>query len=171
MFSTGFNSGARDGRKIGVMLLGTSELGGGVPSGAVEQQDGVRSLGDVAGDFLEMELHRLGVGEGQRERRPDASGGTNSAEEIGALIALVGRLAGPRSSLGPLPHEAVLLSNARFILEPDLDRRRRRQAVEMNAQRAREVFLNASMIRASWAGWRGRALMWEKPSFLRSLPT
>jgi len=142
-----------------------------VPSGAVEQQDGVGSLGDVAGDFVKMELHRLGVGERQRERRPDASGGTNGAEEIGALIALIGRLAGPRSSPGPLPHEAVLLADAGFILEPDLERRRRRQAVEMGAQRAREVFLNASTIRSSWAGWRGRALMWEKPSFLRSLPT
>ena len=129
------------------------------------------ALGDVARDFVEMELHRLGVGERQRERRPDASGGTNGAEEIGALIALIGRLAGPRSSPGPLPHEAVLLADAGFILEPDLERRRRRQAVEMGAQRAREVFLNASTIRSSWAGWRGRAPMWEKPSFLRSLPT
>jgi hypothetical protein len=86
-----------------------------------------------------MELHRLGVGERQRERRSDASGGTNGAEEIGALIALIGRLAGPRSSPGPLPHEAVLLADAGFILEPDLERRRRRQAVEMGAQRAREI--------------------------------
>jgi hypothetical protein len=115
MFSTGFNSGARDGRNRGDVARHV-ELGGGVPSGAVEQQDGVGSLGDVAGDFVEMELHRLGVGEGQRERRPDASGGTNGAEEIGALIALIGRLAGPRSSLGPLPHQAVLLADARFVL-------------------------------------------------------
>jgi len=88
-----------------------------VPSSAVERQDGVGSLGDVAGDFVEMELHRLDVGEGQRERRPDASDGTNGAEQIGALIALIGRLAGPRSSLGPLPHEAVLLSDTRFVLD------------------------------------------------------
>jgi hypothetical protein len=56
------------------------ENGSGVPSGAVEQQDGVGALGAVARDFLEMELHRLGVGEGQRERSADASGGTNGAE-------------------------------------------------------------------------------------------
>jgi hypothetical protein len=105
-----------------------------VPSGAVEQQDGVRSLGDVAGDFLEMELHRLGVG------RPAASGRANGAEEIGAFVALIGGLARPRSASGPLPHQAVLLADARFILEPDFDRRRRRQGFEMGAQRAREVF-------------------------------
>jgi hypothetical protein len=31
-------------------------------------------------------LHGLGVGEGQRERGPDASGGTNGAKEIGAFV-------------------------------------------------------------------------------------
>jgi hypothetical protein len=68
-------------------------------------------------------------------------------------------LAGPRSTPCPLTHEAILLADARLILEPDLDRRRRRQSVEMSAQRAREVFLKASTIRSSWAGWRGRGLM------------
>jgi hypothetical protein len=96
-----------------------------------------------------MELHRLGVSEGKRKRGPDASGGTNGAEEIGALIALIGRLTGARSSPGPLPHEAVFLADARFVLEPDLDWRRRRQGIEMSAQRAREVFLNVSTIRSS----------------------
>jgi hypothetical protein len=154
-----------------VMLLGTSSLAVGVPSGAVKQQNGVCAFGDVAGDFLEMELHGLGVGEGQRKRGPDASGGTNGAEEVGAFAALIGGLARPRSTPGPLTHEAILLADAGFVLEPDLDRRCRRQAVEMGAQRAREVFLKASTICSSWAGWRGRALMWEKPSLLRSLPT
>jgi hypothetical protein len=93
----------------------------------------VGALGDVAGDFFEMELHGLGVGERQRERRPDASGGTNSAEEIGAFVALIGRLTRPRSAPGPLTHEAVFLADAGFVLEPDLDRRRRRQAIEMGA--------------------------------------
>ena len=124
------------------MLLGQVELGGGVPSGAVEQQHGVGALGDMGGDFLEMELHGLGVGEGQRKRGPDASGGTNGAEEIGAFVTLIGRLARPRSAPGPLTHGAVLLADAGFILEPDLDRRRGRQAIEMGAQRLREILWN-----------------------------
>jgi hypothetical protein len=109
----------------------------------------VGALGDVAGDFLEVKLHRLGVGEGQREGGPDASGGTNGAKEIGALVTLICRLARPRSSPCPLTHEAVFLADAGLILEPDLDRRRRRQAIEMGAQRAREVFLKASTICSS----------------------
>jgi len=81
----------------------------------------VSPLSDVAGDFLEVKLHGLGVGEGERKRGADASGGTNGAEEIAAFVALIGGLARPRSSPGPLPHEAILLADASFILEPDLD--------------------------------------------------
>ena len=142
-----------------------------MPTGAVEQQNGVGSGCDVVGYLVEVELHCLGIGEGHREGGADASGGTDGAEEIGAVVTLIGRLTRPRSAPGPLAHEAVLLADAGFVLKPDLDWRRRRQAVEMSAQREREVFLKASTIRSSWAGWRGRALMWEKPSFLRSLPT
>jgi hypothetical protein len=48
MFSTGFSSGAREGRKVGVMFLGTSGLLVVMPSGAIEQQDGVRALSYIA---------------------------------------------------------------------------------------------------------------------------
>jgi hypothetical protein len=54
-----------------------------VPSGAVGQQHGVGALSDMGGDFLERELHGLGVGEGQRKCGPDAAGRTNGAEQIG----------------------------------------------------------------------------------------
>ena len=107
-----------------------------MPSGAVEQQHGVGALGDTTGDFFEMELHGLGVGEGQGKRGPDAAGGTNGAEQIGVVVALIGGLARPRPALCPLPDLAVLLADAGLVLEPDLDRRRLRQAVEMGAQRA-----------------------------------
>jgi hypothetical protein len=35
-----------------------------VPAGPIEQQDGVGALGDGAGDLVEVELHRVRVGEG-----------------------------------------------------------------------------------------------------------
>ena len=66
---------------MGMMLWGMSSLAAGVPSGSVEQQHSVGSLGDVAGSFVEMELHRFGVGEGQRQRPPDASSGTKKASK------------------------------------------------------------------------------------------
>ena len=45
-------------------VVGDSEIAGRVPSRTIEYQRGVSSWGDMTRDFLEMELHRLGVREG-----------------------------------------------------------------------------------------------------------
>jgi hypothetical protein len=96
-----------------------------------------------------MKLHHVGVGIGQREGRADAAGRADGAEQIGVVIALVGGLPWPRPAPGPLPNLAVLLADAGLVLKPDFDRRRLGQGAEMRLQRARKVFLNASMIRSS----------------------
>lgn len=148
MFSTGFNSGARDGRN-GRDVLGDFELGRCVPSGTVHEQHSVCSPFDMAADFVDVKLHGVGVGEGQRECGTLASRRTDGTEQICAFVALVGRLAGPGSPTRPLPYDTVLLADARFILEPYLDRLVLRQIGEMGAQRARKVFLYASTISPS----------------------
>ena len=107
------------------------------------------AVGDIARDFVEMKLHHVGVGIGKRQSRSDAASGTDRAEQIGVVVALVGGLPWPRSTLGPLADKAVLLADPGLILEPDLDRRCLRQPFEMSLQRAREVFLNPSTIRSS----------------------
>lgn len=131
---------------------GDAELCGGVPAGSVEQQDGVSPSGDMAADLVEMKLHGLGIGEGQRQPSSGAACRADGAEQIGAFVALVCRLTGPRAAPGPLPHDTVLLADAGFVLEPDLDRLALRQVGEVGAQRAREVFLYASTISPSWPG-------------------
>ncbi len=138
MFSTGLSSGAREGSQIGVMFL-HDEAGRGVPAGAIEEQHGMRADRDVGRDLLEMPLHRIGVSAGQRERRAHSAGRTNGAEQKGALITLVSRLARPRSPPRPLAHEAVLLTDARLILEPNLDGRSLRQIGQMDVQDLGEV--------------------------------
>lgn len=80
-----------------------------MPTGSVEEQDGVGAPFDGAGDLVEVKLHGVGVGEGQRQGGARAAGGADRAEQVGALVALVGGLAGPRSASRPLPHETVLL--------------------------------------------------------------
>jgi len=107
------------------------------------------ALGDVARDFVEVELHHVSVGIRQREGGADAAGRADRAEQIGVVIALVGGLPWPRSAPGPLPNLAVLLADAGLVLKPDFDRRGLGQAFEMSLQRAREVFLNVSTIRSS----------------------
>jgi len=88
-----------------------------------------------------VKLHRLGVGEGQHQRRADAAGGTDRAEQVGALVALVGGLTRPRSALCPLPDNTVLLPDPGFVLKPNLDRFAFGQVGQMGAQRVLEVFL------------------------------
>ena len=178
------NSGARIARRLDRVQLrgarrqpdrrhvrGHRQLRRGVPTGAIEDENGVRAGGDVGGDFVDVELHRLGVGEGERQGRAFAVSGADRAEQIGIFVVLVGRLPGPRSAPRPLAHEAVLLTDARFVLEPDFDRRLLGQIRHMDTQDIGEVFLKASTIRSSCLGWRGRALMCEKPSFFKSFPT
>lgn len=99
------------------------------------------AAGDVAADLVKVKLHGLGVGEGQRQRRARAARRADGAEQVGALVALVGRLAGARAAAGPLADDAVLLADPGFVLEPDLDRLALRQIGEMGAQRGLEVFL------------------------------
>src|SRR5580692_4424609 len=82
-FSTGFSSGAREGRKIGVMLLGTSSFLVVCHPAPVEDENGVGARGDVARDFVELKLHHVGVGVGQREGGPDAASRADRAEQIG----------------------------------------------------------------------------------------
>jgi hypothetical protein len=96
---------------------------------------------NMAADFIEVKLHGLSVGEWQRESGSLATRRTDGAEQICALIALVGGLAGPRAAPSPLPNDTILLPYTSFVLEPDLDRFAFGQVGQMGVQRAREVFL------------------------------
>src|ERR1700744_5538833 len=75
-----------------------------------------------AGNLVEVELHGFGVGVRHGEGRSSSACRTDGSEQIGALVALIGWLARSRPRLRPLSHDAVLLTDARLVLEPDLDR-------------------------------------------------
>ena len=126
---------------------------------------------DMAGDLIEMHLHGLSVGIWHGNRCASSTCRTYGAKEIGILIALIGRLAGPRSAPAPLADDAILLTDAGLVLEPYLHRRFLWQVSEMGTQRLGEVFLNAAMVSTSCPGWHGRALTCENPSFFKSVPT
>ena len=110
------------------------------------------ALRDRPGDLVEMGLHGVGIGEGHGERRADAACRADRPEQIGALVTLIGRLARPGSTPGPLPDQAVLLADAGLILEPEFNRPAPRHVGKMGLQRRREAFLKASIVCWSWAG-------------------
>lgn len=133
---------------------------------------------DGAADLVEMHLHGGSVGAGQHERDVDAVSGTDRAEQIGVLVALVGRHGLARASPRPDPGATVPLAQPGFIprtsrgqaLEPDFDRPLLGQVAYVGQERAREAFLNASRTGVSWPGCFGRPLMWENDSALSSSP-
>jgi len=65
-----------------------------MPSGPIEDQNGVSAAGDMAGYLVEMKLHGFGIGVWHGESRTGSACRTDGAKQIGILVALVGRLAG-----------------------------------------------------------------------------
>ena len=128
------------------------------------------ALYDVAADLVEMKLHGLCVDVRQGKRGASAARRANGAKQVGALVALIGGLRGPGSAPRPLPDAAVLLADARLVLEPDLDGSAVRYAAEMRREEAGEVFLKAAMVSPSCLGCLGRALTCENPRCFKSLP-
>src|SRR3990167_10184692 len=114
---------------------------------------------DCTADLVDVLLHGFGVGVRHDEGDPGIAARTDRAEQIGIFVALVLRLARPGSLLGPLIDETVLLPDPHFVLEPHLDHRYRRQLFQRLGHDGGEVFLNAAIACASWAGWYGRALI------------
>ena len=143
---------------------GHLEAACGVPGRPVEQQHRTGTFGDTSCDDFEMGLHGLRVGGGQDESRPLVLGRTDGTEQEGAIVALILGLARPGAFARPQPGKAILLADPRFVLEPDLDGSVWAQVAGVSGERGGEVFLNAWMTASSWAGWRGLALMWAKPS-------
>lgn len=117
----------------------------------------MRAFLDMTRDFIEVKLHHVRIGEGQRQRRALALRRADRAEEIGVLVALIGGLTWTRPPLRPLAHKAVLLADTGFILEPDFDGRLLRQFGKMRVQHRLEVFYRPRQSRRSAPGdavWR-----------------
>src|SRR5215204_5919275 len=84
-FSTGFSSGDLGGGGSKERLCGRRSLSGGMPTGLVEHEDGMRLWGKVARDLIKVMLHRLRVGARHDHGRPRAAFGADRAEQIGGF--------------------------------------------------------------------------------------
>jgi hypothetical protein len=99
-------------------VFGHVELAGDVPPGPVEKHHGVCALGDVARDFVEVELHHVGVGIGKRQGRSDALRWADRAEQIGVVadrrVVLVSFRAWPTGGRGRSSGRSGLRPGTRF---------------------------------------------------------
>ena len=87
----------------------------------------------------------------------DIAGRTDRAEDVARAIALILRLAWTCAFFGPLINQAVLLADAGFVLEPNLNGSALGQTPSYRRQLLAEaLFLKASSTSSSCFGCRGR---------------
>jgi hypothetical protein len=98
-------------------VVGDRQPGREVPSGLIEEQDGVCAGRDSSGNFLQVQGHRLGGTARQNETGPLALGRTDGTE--GRLGSLVARGRGTSSALGPAAGDLVLLTDPGLVGEPN----------------------------------------------------
>ena len=115
-----------------------------MPSGLVEQEDGMGAWPHLGGDFVQVPLHGLGVAAGQDEGGADPALGTDGAENVGRFGALIVRRPRPTAAPGPAPRDLVLLADAGFVLPPDFYLGVCRQPGSDRLQFGGEAFLKSS---------------------------
>ena len=93
-----------------------------VPTGLIDQEDGVGVGRDSFGDFRQVQVHGLGVAGRQDQGGALALMWADRGEDVGGSGALVTRRYGTGAALGPPSRDLVLLANARFVGEPDFYR-------------------------------------------------
>jgi hypothetical protein len=90
-----------------------------MPSGLIDEKDGVGSWVDRFGDFREVQVHRLGIAEGQDQSRALALFRADGTEDVGRCGSLILRSARASAALGPPAGDLVLLADTSLVLEPD----------------------------------------------------
>lgn len=115
-----------------------------MPSGLIEDENGVRARRDSCGDFFKMQGHRLGVARRQDEGCALAVLRTDRAENIRRSGSLIARRRGPRAAFRLTPGDLVLLADPCFVSKPDLYALARRLAGCDLRQAVGEVFLKAT---------------------------
>src|SRR5512133_3508009 len=91
-----------------------------MPSGLSDEEDGVGPWCDCLGDFGQMQVHRFGVAGREDQSRALSLLRADGSEDVGRGGALIPRSAWASTALGPPAGDLVLLTNARFIREPNL---------------------------------------------------
>ena len=124
---------------------GHGQFGRAVPSGLIEQDDGVRAGRDVEGDLLEMHAHRLAVAPGHDDARSLAFSGTDRPKYPRRGAALILRRTGAGATPCPAAGELGLLADTGFILPPQLYRRSFRKPAGDLRQTGGELFLKTAI--------------------------
>jgi hypothetical protein len=117
-----------------------------MPSGLIDEKDGMGSQCDGVGDFRQMQVHRLGIAGRQDQGDSLSLLRADGSEDVGRGGALIPRSARASAALGPPAGDLVLLADTSLVLEPnfylaDVDRFFARDFIQARW----ELFLKSSM--------------------------
>jgi hypothetical protein len=117
-----------------------------MPSGLIDEKDGMGSRCDGVGDFRQMQVHRLGIAGRQDQGDSLSLLRADGSEDVGRGGALIPRSARASAALGPPAGDLVLLADTSLVLEPnfylaDVDRFFARDFIQARW----ELFLKSSM--------------------------
>src|SRR5712672_1477338 len=86
-----------------------------MPSGLIDEEDGVGSWCDCLGDFREVQVHRFGIAGGQDQSRALAQFRADGTEDIGRCGSLIPRSARASAALRPPAGAFVLLADTSLV--------------------------------------------------------
>ena len=89
---------------------------GAMPSGLVEDDDGMRVRRHGSGDLGQMQGHGVGIAAWQDQAGAFTFSGTDGTKDIGRTGALILWRGGPGAALGPAAGDLVLLADPGLIL-------------------------------------------------------
>src|SRR5471030_249176 len=90
-----------------------------MPSGLIDEEDGVGSWCDRLGDFREVQVHRFDIAGGKDQSRALTLFRADGTEDVGRCGSLIPRRAGASTALGSLAGDLVLLPDTSLVLEPN----------------------------------------------------
>src|SRR5271155_3685511 len=123
-----------------------------MPTGAIEDENGMGTGCAAATDLGQVQAHQLGVDGRQHEGCSRASCRADGAEQVNPMMALIARRRWSRAAARPQPGQRPLLTDPGFILKPDFQRLTPSGNRKPFARPLGEVFLNASWASASFLG-------------------
>ena len=121
------------------------QIGRAVPSGLVEQDNGMSAGRDMEGDLFEVHAYRLAVALGHDDAGGFSFRRADGAKDPcrGAALILWSRRTG--AAPGPTAGKLGLLANPRLVLPPQLYRRAGREFPADSCQAGNEALLKSSM--------------------------
>ncbi len=140
-----------------------------VPTGAVEHHDGVRIGLHGVGEVCEKQVHDLGVDARQHEGDVVAGGRAHGGKDVGPLVSDLTRPGGAFAPAPPPVTDPAVVTDARFILKPELQALVGMRLGGRLQDVAKPPFLKRSCASTSFRGWLGRTFWREYPIRRRTL--